>query len=281
MQNQNIVIISDSSCDLTQDIIQKYDIKIVPFFVSIGGESYRDGIDIKSKELIEKVDQYKELPKTASISPGQYHEVFAKYADDADIIFIGLGSGFSASYSSAQAAATAFTNVYAIDSLNLSSGTGLLILKMCKMREEGKSVKEIVDEIKRLIPLVRTQFAINTLDYLHMGGRCSGTSRLFGTMLRLKPIIRVVDGKMVVAKKPIGYNRALSSLIEYVDKDFDNIDLDNIMITHCLADEDAKYLRQELEKRFKNTNILETFASGVISTHCGPRCIGILYILKK
>ncbi len=280
MQNKNIVIISDSSCDLTEDIIKKYDIKIVPFYVSIGGKSYRDGIDISSKELIDEVDQYKELPKSASISPSQYQELFSKYAKENDIIFIGLGSGFSASYNSARTAAMEFKNVYTIDSMNLSSGTGLLILKICKMREEGKKALEIVQEIEKMVPFVRTQFAINTLDYLHMGGRCSGTVRLLGTMLGIKPIIRVVDGKMVVAKKPLGFKKALASLLQYVEEDLEHIDLDHIMITHCLADEDAKYLRKELEEKFHVKNILETYASGVISTHCGPRCIGILYILK-
>ena len=137
-------------------------------------------------------------------------------------------------------------------------------------------------KVESLRPLIKTQFAINTLDYLHLGGRCSGTSKIFGTLLKIKPIIRVVDGEMIVAKKPRGkFTKALDTLLDYVKADVDNLDLDFMMVTHSLAGSDASYLLKELKSFVKVENIYETKASGVISTHCGPRTIGILYIVKR
>ena len=190
-------------------------------------------------------------------------------------------SGFSSCFNSARIGTMDLDKVFCIDSKNLSSGTGLLVLKMCKLRAQGLSAKEIAEEIENLVPNVRSQFAINTLEYLHMGGRCSGASKLFGTLLKLKPIIKVVDGAMVVSKKPIGFNKALNAMLDDVIKEKDNMDLDHIMVTHSKADEDAQYLINELSKHFDKNIIMETHASGTVSTHCGPRTIGILYIAKK
>jgi DegV family protein with EDD domain len=279
---RKINFITDCTSDLTPEIINKYQIKVLPLYVSFGEESYRDGIDITTVEMYKKVEEYKALPKSAALPPAVFHQEFSLYSKDEDVIFMGIGSLFSGTYGNACLAALDFDNVYVVDSQNLSSGIGLLILKMCKFREMGMGTLQIIEEIHKLVPLVRTQFAINTLEYLHMGGRCSGTARLFGTLLKIKPIIRVIDGAMYVAKKPLGkFTKALDSLLDYVNNDIDNLDEDNIMVTHSLADEDVKYLIAGLQDKLKLKNIIVTKASGVISTHCGPRTIGILYILKK
>lgn len=279
---RKINIITDCTSDLSPELLAQNNIKVVPLLVTFGEESYRDGIDLTTQELYQKVEQYKTLPKSAAVPPAQYHEIFSQYPKDEDVIFMGIGAGFSGNYQNALLASQDFDNVYVVDSGNLSSGIGLLLLKICKFRDEGLSTQEIIQKIDEIRPLVRTQFAINTMDYLHMGGRCSGTAKIFGTLLKIKPIIKVVDGKMIVAKKPHGkYERALDALLDYVKDDLDNLDLDNIFVTHSLADDDAKYLLSELKKLVKVKNIYETKASGVISTHCGPRTIGILYIVNK
>lgn len=279
---RKINIITDCTSDLSPELLAQNNIKVVPLLVTFGEESYRDGIDLTTQELYQKVEQYKALPKSAAVPPAQYHEIFSQYPKDEDVIFMGIGAGFSGNYQNALLASQDFDNVYVVDSGNLSSGIGLLLLKICKFRDEGLSTQEIIQKIDEIRPLVRTQFAINTMDYLHMGGRCSGTAKIFGTLLKIKPIIKVVDGKMIVAKKPHGkYERALDALLDYVKDDLDNLDLDNIFVTHSLADDDAKYLLSELKKLVKVKNIYETKASGVISTHCGPRTIGILYIVNK
>lgn len=276
-----IKIICDSSIDLPLSVIEEEDIEILHFTVTMNNVTYYDGKTITVDKMYELVEKYKQLPKTSAFGPETFEKTVKKFSDYDDIIITGIGSGFSSSFSSSRIGTMDFPNVHCIDSQNLSSGTGLLVLKMCKLRKEGKNANEIVEEIEKLIPLVRSQFAVNTLEFLHMGGRCSGASKLFGSMLRLKPIIKVVDNGMVVAKKPIGFQKALNAMLDEVIREKDNIDLDHIMVTHSKADEDAQYLINELSKHFDKDIIMETHASGTISTHCGPRTIGILYIAKE
>lgn len=278
--NKKILIAADSSCDLPEAYLEKHDIKILPFSINLLGKSYLDKIDINTIELFKKIDDAKEIAKTSAITPAMYADFFDKYSSEYDIIFFGLGTGFSSSTGTAMLVAKDYDNVYVVDSKNLSAGNGLLINKAVKFREEGMSAEEIYNKVQELIPLVRTQFVVNTLKYLHMGGRCSGTARIFGTALKLKPIIRVMDNKMVVTKKPIGFHRGMQAMINYFEADKDNIDEDMMTITHCHADEDAKYLLEHLPTILDHKNIMETYAGCVISTHCGPRTIGILYILK-
>ncbi len=281
MNKKKVMIISDGSCDLNPEIIEKENIQLIHFTISIGDKQYSDDDPVIKKSLFDLVEKYKELPKTAAVSPESYKEIFQKYTSEYDIILIGLGSGFSSSYNASMLAASEFENVYVVDSKNLSAGTGLLVLKACKFRAEGNSAKEIAEKVRAIVPLVRVQFAINTLKYLHMGGRCSGTARLVGTTLRLKPIIQVADGEMLVTKKPIGFLKALNVMLANFEKDHDNIDNDYMTITHCLAEEDEKYLMEQVSGKVEGIKILVTHASCVIASHCGPRTIGILYILKK
>ena len=279
--SKKIKIICDSSIDLPLSFIEEEDIEILHFVVTMNNVTYYDGKTITVDKMYELVEKHKQLPKTSAFGPEIFEETVKKFSDYDDIILTGIGSGFSSSFNSSRIGTMDYPNVHCIDSKNLSSGTGLLVMKMCKLRKEGKSAKEIVEEIEKLVPLVRSQFAVNTLEFLHMGGRCSGASKLFGTMLRLKPIIKVVDNGMVVAKKPIGFHKALNAMLDEVIREKDNIDLDHIMVTHSKAKEDAQYLINELSKHFDKEIIMETHASGTISTHCGPRTIGILYIAKE
>ena len=281
MADKKVLIMTDSSCDMPQSFIDENDIKVVAFNIIIDGKTYLDRRDITTVELFKKVDELKELPKTAAIAPSVFIDKFSKYANDYDIVYIGLGTGFSSATSSAMVASKEFDNVYVIDSCNLSAGVGLLLNKACKFRSEGCSAKEINDKILDIIPRVRVQFVIDTLKYLHMGGRCSGVSRILGTALQLKPIIRVVNNQMVVGKKPIGFTRGLNTLLEYYYQDKDNVDPDMMTLTHCLTPKDADYLMKRIKPDCKVKNILVTDSGCVISTHCGPRCIGILYIVNK
>ena len=280
----NIGIISDTACDLSEQLIKENNIELIPYYVNIDGKEYCSGKDITVKQMFDIADKHKKLPKTSQITPTKFVDYFNGYLTKYDrVIYIGLGSGFSGTFGNALNAASEIGEgkVYCLDSQNLSSGEGLLVLKACKLRSEGKTFEEIIKEVERCVPLTRTQFCINTLQYMYYGGRCSGTAKLFGTLLNIKPIIRVIDNQMVVAKKPMGYKKALEAILDYFRTDLDNIDLDNIMITHCLADEDAKYFWDELKKIVPESVIKETFAESIVSTHCGPRTIGILYILKK
>lgn len=278
-----IKLVVDSSIDLPQDFLLEKDVHIMHYQVSIGGKTYRDGVDIDTIGLFGLIDEFKQLPKTSALSPLEYEECFSKYVNDYEsIIYIGLGSGFSSNYQSVVLASQNFDNVYPIDSMNLSGGTGLLVLKILKFIDEGvMSAKEIVDEINKIAPLVRCQFCVDTLKYLHMGGRCKSTTKYIASALHIKPIIAVRDGKMEITKKPIGYKKALDIILNEAIEQKDNIDLDHILVTHPWADSDAVYLKRELSKVFDKNIIMETRAGGTVATHCGPRTIGILYILKE
>lgn len=279
-----IGIITDCTSDLTKEMYEKYNIEVLPLYVVMKGKTYQDGIDITTEEMYKLVDKYNELPKTSNVSPAKWEVYFKYYLEKYDsIIYYGIGGDLSGTYQNAKIASLEFDSerVFIGDSKNLSTGIGLLILKAAKYRDEGYSAKEIFEKVNELVPRVRTQFAINTLKYLHMGGRCSGVSKILGTALKLKPIIKVVDGKLEVSKKPIGYIRALRAMLDYVHEDLENIDLDHVFVTHTVADSDAKYLKEELSKVIPSDCLRETNASGVIATHCGPRTIGILYLVKE
>ncbi len=280
-----IKIITDCTSDLLPEIYRSKDIEVIPLYITIGGKTYRDGVDISTEDLYRKVQEYGELPKSSAVNPSTFVGCFKKHLDQGhDVLFMGIGAKFSVTYQTALLAANEFPKerVRIVDSQNLSSGIGLLLLKACKFRDAGDDLETVAKKLEGLVPLVRTQFAINTLEYLHKGGRCSGTARIFGTLLKIKPIIRVIDGAMVVAKKPHGkFSVALEVMLDYLRKDKNNVDPDCIMVTHSLAPEDAAYLKEQVKNIVKVDTILETFASGVISTHCGPRTIGILYMLKK
>jgi DegV family protein with EDD domain len=277
-------LVADSTCDLSQELIAKHDIRIVPLFVRFGEESFMDGVDMTTEEMYRQVALRGMLPKTAASSPGMFVEVFEEaIRDGCDVVYAGIGSKFSATYQSAVVARdlVGASRIHLVDSANLSSGSGLLMLKAAKWRAEGRSAEVIAKDMEALVPHVRTQFVISTMDYLHKGGRCSGMQALFGTLLKIKPIIKVVDGAMAVGKKPRGpIQAAVDLLIDEAFEKLENIDLDAVMITHSMAHETAAYVRSRLESKIPSSVLFETNAGCVISSHCGEGCIGILYLLK-
>ncbi len=278
-----VKIIVDSTCDLPKEYLEKHEIDVAPLGILFGEESYRDGVDLTVEELYKKVDEKKMLPKTSALSMEELHTLFTQRVEEGyDIFFICISSDFSSCYQHAYLASEEIReHVVCFDSRNLSSGIGLLILKAVKFKDEGKNIFEIEAMLKELVPQVRSQFAVETLDYLYKGGRCSSLVYIFGKGLHIRPIIRVKDGKMGVYKKPRGKMiNALNALLEIFKEDKDHIDMDCVMITHSLGDEYEKYLRAELKKLIPEEIIMSTRAGCVISSHCGRGTIGILYIVK-
>jgi len=281
---EKIKIISDSTCDLTEELLRKHDIDIVSLYVNFKDESYKDLIDLNTDKMYDLVEKYRILPKTSAASPGDFFEVFKKYLDQGfKIIYTGIGSKFSATYNSALVAKDMLvsSDIYLIDSENLSSGTGLLLLKAAKLRSEGLMASEIAREISSLVPKVRSQFVIDTLEYLYKGGRVSALSALMGGMLKIKPIIKVRDGIMVVGKKARG---SILKGIDLMIQEFlgfkDQVDDEYMMITHSKADDSCQYIKNQLFNTAEIKNLYETNAGCVISSHCGKGTIGILYIMK-
>lgn len=279
-----IKLVSDSTCDLSEALLKENQIDIVPLFVNFKDESYLDGVTLTVPQMYEKVDKLGFLPKTAAASPGSFYEVFKRYLDlDYDIIYLGIGAKFSSTLQSALSAKNELQSdrIHLIDSMNLSSGTGLLLLKAAKYIKQNQSVEEVIANIKALIPKVRTQFVINTMDYLYKGGRCSGMAAIAGTLLKIKPIIKVVDGAMTVGKKPRGkIEGAIDVMVEEAVSIKDDIDPEFMMITHSMAYDSAGYIKRILPDKIAINHLYETDAGCVISSHCGQGCIGILYIVK-
>ncbi|MGD9963754.1 MAG: DegV family protein [Candidatus Izemoplasmatales bacterium] len=281
---KKIKIISDSTCDLSQDLINKHDIEIIPLYVNFGEETYLDGVDLTVSQMYDLVSKKNILPKTAAPSPGAFVDAFKKYLDKGyEIIYMGIGSKFSATFSSANVAKQTLESddIYLVDSLNLSSGTGLLILKAAKFIEEGLSAKEIKERLEVIVPKVRSQFVIDTLEYLYKGGRLNALSAFVGGMLRIKPIIKVREGLMAVGKKGRGtMKNGIDLMLKELFQEKDSIDHDFMMITHSLADESSAYIKEQLKNKVEVKNLYDTKAGCVISSHCGKGTIGVLYILK-
>lgn len=277
-----VKIITDSTADLSKELLKEIDVISLPLYVQFPNKTYQDGIDITTNELYELVETHKTLPKTAAISPGDFMKTFDQYIKEGfDVVYIGIGSKISATFQSALVASQEFPEdrIFLIDSLNLSSGIALLVLKAKDLRDQGLSAEAIKEEITKLVPKVRSQFAIRVLDYLHKGGRASGTAALVGKMLRVRPIIKVEDGVLNVYKKPMG---SMKKAVDIMLTDFEktNIDEDYVMITHTMAPNQADYMVDFVQSNKKHNNLIISEAGCVISSHCGAGTIGILYIEK-
>ncbi len=282
-----VKIITDSTCDLGLELAKKYDVEIIPLYVNFGEESYKDGVNITTEELYKLVEQKNELPKTSAIDIVTITEYFKKWLDlGYDIVFSGISRQMSRTYENALMAVDeleAKDRIFVVDSMNLSTGIGLSILKACDYRDQGLSAKEIAEKMELVIPKVKAQFAIETMEYLYKGGRCSSMAKIFGTLLKIKPIIFVREGKMSVGMKPLGKMKvALDKLINMFLEDYKagNVVTDKVFITHSIATESEKYIRERLEAEVKDMEIISTIAGCVISSHCGRGTIGILYITK-
>lgn len=280
-----IKIITDSTNDLSNELIEKLGIEVIPLYVNFSDHSYLDGKEIHVEELYKLVEEKNELPKTAAIPIPTFEVVFSKYVNEGyEVIYTGISKQMSRTYENAILAAREVNEekIHIVDSMNLSTGIGLLLLKACKYRDENLSAKEIVDRLNQDSKRVLSQFAIEKMDYLHKGGRCSSIAKLFGTLLKIKPIIAVRDGKMHVQKKPIGKMKiALDVMIKQIIADKERLDTDHIIITHSIAYEYCDYIYGVLKQEFPNIDIICTVAGCVISSHCGKGTIGILYMVKE
>jgi DegV family protein with EDD domain len=280
-----VLIMTDSTADLSKELREQLNILSIPLYVRFEDEIYLDGVDLTTEELYHKVTEINMIPKTSAVSPGDFISFFSKHLTEGyELVYIGIGAKLSATHQSALLAKdeVSSSRIHIIDSKNLSSGIALLVLKACDLRNQGKSADEIKLEIEALVPNVRSQFAIQTLDYLHKGGRASGTAKLVGTILGIKPIIKVKNGALEIYKKPVGkMSRALDVMLEDYFNEGENLDLDYVMITHSLANKQAIYMSEKIKEKSTPKHIIESKAGCVISSHCGPGTIGLLYIVKS
>ena len=275
-----IAISAESTLDLSKELIKQYDVHVIPFTVLLGETAYLDG-EINSQDIFDYVDKNKILPRTSAVNEFQYREYFQNLLDQGyeAIIHISLSSEISTSCSQAINAAKKFENVYIIDSRSLSTGIALEVIYAAKLVKKGLQPKEIVDKVNARVPYVQASFVIQTLEYLHKGGRCSGLLRFGAAILRIKPQIIVSDGKMSPAKKYIGRK---SQVIEAYCRDtleqFANPDLSVAFVTHTLATPEMVAVAIDALRKRGFKTIYETTAGATITSHCGPQTLGILFI---
>ena len=281
-----ILLSADSTCDLGENLKNKYNVNYYPFYVIIDNKQYYDGVDITPEEIYKIYNEKNILPKTAASGVGDYINHFKPWIDQGyEIIHINIGSGLSSSYQNCCLAAKEFGGkLYPIDSCNLSSGTGLLVIEAAKRIAQGMPANQIQKEISELTGKVESSFIIDTLKFLHAGGRCSSVAALGANLLKLKPCIEVnnTDGSMKVGKKYRGdYDKVLLQYVNDRIKGRTDIQDDNVFITHSgVSDDKLSLVKNELSKLHNFKNIHITKASCTISSHCGPNTLGLLFIKK-
>lgn len=280
-----VKIITDSCSDLTAELYKKNDMDVVHLNVLVDGKTYKDGVDITLDELYDHVSKTGVLPRSSAASPTEYEEIFKKYVDQGyDVVLVSLGDKLSTSFQNAFIAKQEFPEdrVFLVNTATLSSAIGLVAMKAAEFRDEGLSAKEIAEKCEALVPNVTAQFAVETLEYLHKGGRCSGAAMLVGHILHIHPYIKVVNGSLIVYKKVRGPMRiAINEQVNELKAVKSKLDLGHVMITHSGCDEQTvAYAKAEVAKVVPEDKILVTVAGSVVGTHCGRGTIGILYITK-
>jgi len=278
------VIVTDSTSDLSPDMIRRHDIRVVPLKVVFGREVLEDGVNCDANLVFRKVQETGSLPTTSAASPGDFARLFGELANEGKkTLYIGLSAEFSSTLQSAKIAAGELPEgtVEIVDSRNLSTGIGILVMKAAQLREEGGTLAETAAAIRAMTDRVRTAFVIETLEYLYKGGRLSALSHMIGSMLKIRPLVKVVDGRMIVGEKIRGsVEKGYQVMLERVLADRDQIDPSLVFVTHAGAKEAAEGLKEKLEAELPEAAVVVTEAGSVISSHCGPGTAGIIYLRK-
>lgn len=280
----NIIITSDSTTDLSAELKERYNIVTLPLGVTLGEKTFFDGVDINPDDIYEYHRKTGELPKTAAANVGDAIDFFASLVNDGKtVIHFSLSSQMSSTYNNCRMAAEEFENVYVIDTCNLSTGGGLLVIAAAEMAAKGMEAETIVSEIEKLIPCVDASFVIDNLEYLHKGGRCSALAMLGANLLKLKPCIEVKNGAMGVGKKYRGrFADVLKIYVKDRIGDGSDIDLDRVFVTHAGCNSEiVESVVEEVKRLAPFKEVFLTRAGCTISAHCGADTLGVLFIRKN
>ena len=278
-----IKITADSTCDLSPALLEKYDITLAHLIVNKNGEAFTDGVDITPADIFAHVAAGGDLCSTAALGVGDYQDLFAKFASDYDaVVHISISSEFSSSFQNAYIAATEFDNVRVIDSRNLSTGQGLVVLAACDMSQSCTDLDKLCADLTELTGRVEASFVLDQLKYMVKGGRCSSAAALGANLLNLKPCIEVKDGKMSVVKKYRGnYTKCLTSYVKDRLEGREDLDTKRLFITHTPVSEDSYAAVKEAVAQYSSFDeVIESEAGCTVSCHCGPGTLGVLFIRK-
>ena len=276
-----ICITADSTCDIPKNLLEQYDIHLMPITIMLGEDVRHDGIDVTPEDIFNFVGESGELPKTSAINQYEYSEFFKGYLKDYDaIIHFSLSFAISSTGNNARLAASELENVYVIDTKSLSSGSGLLVLSCVDKIQEGKDVQTIVEELENEAHKVQASFLVDTLKYLHKGGRCSSLALLGANVLKIKPRISLVDGRMQVTKKYMG--RVEDALLKYFNDIIKEVppNLKRAFVTYSSPVDPAREILIHKLKEMGFSEVYETSACATICTHCGRKTLGVLYMAE-
>ena len=279
----NIKILSDSTCDLSAELIEQLGVTIIPLTVIKDGQPYQDAVNITPADIFEHVANGGDLCSTTATNMGEYMDYFEKYSKEYDaVVHINLGSGFSSCYQNACLAADEFENVRVVDSKNLSTGQGLVVLKACELAKNCSSIDELKEQLDAFTPKVEASFLLDQLKYMVKGGRCSSAAALGANLLNLKPCIEVKDGKMSVVKKYRGsYSKCLASYVKDRLNERDDLDKSTLFVTRTpITDDCLEAVKTAVETYGDFENTYWTEAGCTVSCHCGPGTLGVLFVRK-
>lgn len=278
----SIKITATSTCDLPLEVLERHQITLVPLYVSFGGHTYQDGQDVGPEDIFRHVEAGGALPTTAAVNIDDYQQRFAQLSSQYDaVLHITIGQEFSSCYQNACVAAEDFSNVYVVDSRNLSTGQGLLVLAAAEAAQRGECAEDIVALLNALADRVDTTFVVDKLDYLAKGGRCSSVVALGANLLKLKPCIVLTDGKMAVGRKYRGgFEKVLG---DYVEEQLAGKDVckERVAVVHTRCDPAiAAAIREKLAAQYGFQEVLDCVAGSTISCHCGPNTLGVIFLRK-
>ena len=278
----NIKILSDSTCDLSPALLAENEISLVPLTVVKGDEQFKDGVTITAADIFAHVAAGGDLCSTAANSIGEYADEFEKYTDYDGVIVITIGSGFSSCYQNACLAAEDYPNVRVVDSQNLSTGQGLVVLKACELAKTATDLDALADQLRSFTEKVEASFLVDKLDYLAKGGRCSAVAALGANLLNLKPCIEVKNGKMGVVKKYRGkYEKCLATYVKERLADRDDIHRGILFVTKTeVSDTCYDAVMAAVEENGHFAHVYETTAGCTVSCHCGPGTLGVIFVRK-
>lgn len=281
-----VAILTDSTCDLGNNLLKEYNIDFIPLHVNFDNESYDDLVNINLEQLYQKVDEKGKLPTTSCPSQMEIKVFLEKYLNRGyDIVYTGISSEMSSTFHNFKMVSEELEQdrIFLVDSGNFSTGIGLLLLKAAKFRDQGLSAREIAKQLEDIVPRIKVQFVLDRLDYMHKGGRCSSVAYVFSKVLSVKPMIVVREKTMQVGTKFIGsITKAQKGMTKIFLNDFHKIDKEFVFITHTMAYSGAKYIRNLIQDVSGDIeHLYETVAGCVIGSHCGKNTIGILYIMKE
>ncbi|MCI9273672.1 MAG: DegV family protein [Clostridiales bacterium] len=281
---EKVKIVADSTCDLSQELLDRYQIEVIPLPVNLGDKPCLDGVDVHPEDLFAYYKETGKLPTTSAPTPAYYEELYQKWTEEGySVVHLSISLAFTVTHNIARMASESFPNIHPVDSRNISAGMGILAIQAAKLRDQGLAAAEIAEAVRGMTERVQTSFILDTLQFMYKGGRCTGVAALGANLLNLKPCIEVRDGSMEVGKK---YRGKLGTVLEqYTEarlKDKNDIDLEQILIAQCGVDREIldRVVNKIKEcQPFKEVLVLDTGCS--VSVHCGPNTLGLIYMTAQ